>query len=175
MGRRRQLATGVRGSYQAGLEGVMKKKTAKRFSRFFSKFKKTDEPEDLLEIASLMGPLVDKLVMDLLKNYLQHMLSKPITYIVPAVWGATKDGDLDDTQQLMHGHILPVVEQIQSLLDLHDLRESQSFAIGFLIRGLIISKVTHMVEICKGQADKSLNVDTYPDEYMMNVKPLGTA
>jgi hypothetical protein len=161
--------------YQAGLEGIMKKEATKRFYRFFSRFKKADKSDDLLEIASLIGPIIDKLVVDLLKSYCRQLLSKPITYIVPAVWGATKDGGLDATQRQMHDEISPVVEQVQSLLDLRDLRGSQAFAIGFLIRGLIISKVTHLVEISKGRVDHGMEVDEYSNEYMMNVKPLGTA
>jgi hypothetical protein len=171
----RQWAAGDCSLFQAGLEGIMKKELAKRFYSFFSRFKKKGKSEDLLEIANLVGPLIDKLVMELLKDYCRQLLSEPITYIVPAVWGATKDGELDATQRRMHARISPVVDKIQSLLDLHDLRESQSFAIGFLIRGLIISKVTHMVASYQGRVDYPLKAGEYSDEYMMNIKPLGTA
>jgi hypothetical protein len=144
--------------------------------RFFSRFKKkADESDDLIEIVGRAGHIIDKLVMDLLANYYKQLLLEPPTYIIPAVWGATKDGSLDATQRQMHALVLPVVEQIQSLLDLHDLRASQSFAIGFLIRGYIISRVTHMVEVFKGRVNSPAKADEYPYEYMMNVKPLGTA
>jgi hypothetical protein len=130
---------------------------------------------DLLEIAGLIGPIIDKLVMDLFTRYSRQLLTEPVTYIVPAVWGATKDGLLDETQTEMFGHIAPTIARIQALLDLDDLRDSQSFAIGFLIRGIIISKVAYLVESFRYRMENGLKVNAHQDEFMMKVKPWGTA
>lgn len=136
---------------------------------------KPRRPNDLLEIAGLMGPIIDKLVMDLFTRYNRQLLAEPVTYIVPAVWGATKDGLLDETQAEMFGHIAPTIAKIQALLDLDDLRDAQSFAIGFLIRGIIISKVAYLVESFRCRMDNDMKVNAHQDEFMMNIKPLGTA
>jgi hypothetical protein len=152
----------------------MGKKMTIRFDRLFKRFKKKKEPRDLLEIAGEMGPLIDKLVMDLFLAHSRKLMTEPITYIVAAVWGATKGGVLDETQLEMHRLILPTVNKIFALLDLREISGEQSFAIGFLIRGYIISKVTYMIESFRNQVE-GLKVIEKPDEFMMNVKPMGSA
>ncbi|MFH0731193.1 MAG: hypothetical protein V2B19_33220 [Pseudomonadota bacterium] len=152
----------------------MFKKQAMRFNRLFERFRKKKEPRDLLELAGMMGPLIDKLVMDLFLAHSRKLMTEPITYIVAAVWGATKGGVLDATQQEMHRLILPCVNKILEILDLREISDAQSFAIGFLIRGYIISKVTYMIESFRNQVE-GLKMNEKPDEFMMNVKPMGTA
>jgi hypothetical protein len=154
----------------------MIKKPTLKFGGLFKRFRKEQkEPQDLLEIAGAIGPLIDKLVMDLFLAHSQKLMMEPITYIVPAVWGATKGGVLDETQQEMHRLILPSVNKIFELLDLKGLSGSQSFAVGFLIRGYIISKITYMIESFRNQVEGVTINNQKPDEFMMNVKPLGTA
>lgn len=147
----------------------------KRLPRFFKRFEKPKKPEDLLEIVGLIGPIIDTLVMELFVTYSQKLLTEPITYIVPAVWGATKGGVLDSTQAQMHLRILPAVNKTKALLNLKGLRESQDFAIGFIIRGYIIAKVTYLVESLRNQVEKPPHFNGHADEFMINVKPLGTA
>jgi hypothetical protein len=155
-------------------DGSMFNKTIKKFDWFFKRFREKKEPPDLLELAGIMGPLIDKLVMDLFLAHSRKLMTEPITYIVAAVWGATKGGVLDATQQEMHRLVLPCVNKIFELLDLKGINEAQSFAIGFLIRGYIISKVTYMIESFRNQV-AGLKINEKPDEFMMNVKPMGTA
>lgn len=152
----------------------MFKKAVIRFNRFFKRFPGKKEPPDMLELAGIMGPLIDKLVMDLFLAHSRKLMTEPITYIVAAVWGASKGGVLDATQQEMHRLVLPCVNKIFEILDLKEISEAQSFAIGFLIRGYIISKVTYMIESFRNQV-AGLKMKENPDEFMMNVKPMGTA
>lgn len=153
----------------------MFKKTVEKVGNLLKKFSKDkNNSEDLLEIASAIGPLIDKLAMDLFLGYSRKLMAEPITYIVPAVWGATKGGVLDATQQEMHQLILPTINRSFELLDLKGLTGAQSFAVGFLIRGYIISKVTYMIESFRNQVE-GVNIKQKPDDFMMNVKPMGTA
>lgn len=152
----------------------MIEKSTSIFGRLFGKSKKKKEPPDVLEIAGAIGPLIDKLAMDLFLAHSRKLMTEPITYIVAAVWGATKGGVLDATQQEMHRLVLPSVKKAVELLGLKELNEAQSFAIGFLIRGYIISRVTYMIESFRNRAG-DLNMVEKPDAYMMSVKPLGTA
>ena len=48
-------------------------------------------------------------------------------------------------------HKIPdlVITDIIELLEFKDLNDSQEFAIGYLIRGLIISKITYLIEASK--------------------------
>lgn len=147
----------------------------KLFDRLFARFKKKKESEDLLGIANRIGPVIDKLVIDLFVAYSSKLMVEPITYIVPAVWGANKDGPLDTTQKEIHRDILPAVDKIFEALELKDLTDAQEFAIGFLIRGYIISKVTYIVESFRNHTGDQVAYPDNKDEYMLNVKPLGTA
>jgi hypothetical protein len=69
---------------------------------------------------------------------------------------------------------LPAVNEVIELLDLKQISGAQAFAIGFLIRGYIISKVTYMIETFRNQVE-GLKMNEKPDEFMINVKPVGTA
>lgn len=147
----------------------------KLLDRLFAWSKKKKEPEDLLGIANRIGPVIDKLVIDLFVAYSSKLMVAPITYIVPAVWGANKDGPLDSTQEEIHRVILPAVDKIFEALELKDLGDAQEFAIGFLIRGYIISKVTYIVESFRNHTGGQVAYPDKKDDYMLNVKPLGTA
>ena len=75
----------------------------------------------------------------------------------------------------MHRQILPIVNKIHEVLELKDIEPPQEFAIGFLIRGYIISTVTYLVESLRNQADKPMNMDPKSKDYMLKIKPIGTA
>ena len=77
------------------------------------------------------------------------------------------------------GHLDPkfieLMDKIKELLNLGTLKDSQDFAIGFIIRGYIISKVTYLIESFRNQVEKPIGLNEEADEYMLKVKPMGTA
>ena len=81
--------------------------------------------------------------------YQTRLLTQPISYIVPAVWGAKKEGELEDTQKEINKQIIPVIKELFAALESKDLDAPQEYAIRFLIRGLIISKITFMIGMMK--------------------------
>ena len=142
-------------------------------NRLFKRPPKDDEPEDVLKIAKTLGPLIDNIVNDVFMQYQLTLLNEPIVYIVPAVWGAKKKGELDTTQKEIHKQIEPILDKIFATLNLKGLSETQKFAVMFLIRGLIISKITYMIE-----ALKNCTVDITSQENdagLAKLEPMGNA
>jgi len=122
------------------------------FSNLFERFifwKKTDPDhtsDNLLEIARQIGPLVDEATNKIFMDYRETLIKEPITYIVPAVWGAIKDGKLTKIQKEINHRFDPVVRQILQLLVPDTATPAQRYATAYLIRGLMISKITFMIE-----------------------------
>jgi hypothetical protein len=129
--------------------------------------------EDITRLSRVIGPLLDKTVNEVFLAHKDVLLTEPITYIVPAVWGASKDGKLTDRQEEINRQIAPVIRETLAVLDISALSESQSFAIGFMIRGLIISKITYMIEALK---NKMFILDMKKkDSLIHTIEPIGRA
>jgi hypothetical protein len=121
----------------------------KIFTSLFHKRREADSQEEVMKIAKAISPEIDNLASDIFKEFNSRLLTEPITYIVPAVWGAKKDGSLTEEQRKIHTMVLPVIQNIIRLFHIKNLTLSQEFALGYLIRGLIISKITYMIEKIK--------------------------
>lgn len=117
----------------------------------FLKGQGTREPGDLLRISRIIEPFIDKTANEIFLLYSKELLSKPITYIVPAVWGVKKEGELTGCQKEMHNRIAPVIDRVIKSLGIEGLSGAQQFAIGYLVRGYMISKITYMVENLKSK------------------------
>jgi len=119
--------------------------------KLFSRRLRRKEPEDVMKITRLIGPLIDKTAKEIFMTYQTRLLTQPISYIVPAVWEAKKEGELEDTQKEINRQIIPVIKELFAALESKDLDAPQEYAIGFLIRGLIVSKITFMIGMMKNQ------------------------
>ena len=76
--------------------------------------------QDLLSITKNIGPLLDRATRGVFLAHAQKLMTESVDYIIPAVWGAKKDGTLDETQQEIAcpGQIIPLWD-----------RESQDFSV----------------------------------------------
>ena len=113
---------------------------------------------DITDIAKEIRPLIDDLAGEIFKSHHAVLVSEPITYIVPAVWGAKKDGTLTRTQEEIHGKVNPVVREIYESFGFSGLTEPQEFAVLYLVRGLVISKITYMIEALKARQNRGIYV-----------------
>ncbi|MBW2608966.1 MAG: hypothetical protein JRC68_01305 [Deltaproteobacteria bacterium] len=95
--------------------------------------------------------LIDKTTNMVFLSHKERLLSEPITYIVPAVWGKKKHGKLTINQQEIHNNIAPMISNIMKIFKFKEINEAQRFTIEYLIRGLVISKITYMVEAFKNR------------------------
>ncbi len=147
----------------------------KALKDFFTKKSLKKEPENVMEIANAVGPLIDALVWDIFVAYRVELLSEPITFIVPAVWGAKKDGELTAIQKKINERIVPVVAEIFKALRIKKMDDSQEFALNFLIRGLIIAKITYMIEAFRSRLNERSMDEQSLQEALLRFKPQGSA
>ena len=145
----------------------------KKFSIFKGKGKK--EPENLLVPANLVSTRVDKLAWDVFTTFRVELLEEPITCIVAAVWGARKDGELTALQQKIQHRINNQIDEIFSVLQLKDLTDSQAFAVKYLIRDLIITKIVYMIESFRAKLDETTLREERMNDYLKHIEPKGTA
>ena len=145
----------------------------KLFRGRFSKETAGKDSEDVMRISNKIGPLIEETVKQVFASFGRRLLSEPVTYIVPAVWGASKEGDLTELQKEINGQIAPVVKEIITGLEFKGLRPAQEFALGFIIRGLFVSRIIYMLEAVKAQiADHSGQGETGP---LDSLDPIGNA
>jgi hypothetical protein len=147
----------------------------KILKEFLAKIRSREQHKDIMQIADIIGPMIEKAVWDIFVGYRVELLSEDITFVIPAIWGAKKDGELTSTQKAINGQIVPVIKRIFELLDIRDLDSSQEFALNYLIRGLIIAKVTYMIEAFRSRLkDKTLDEQNLKDA-LLRFKPQGNA
>jgi len=143
------------------------------FKKIRGRFKKEQPAVDILSIAKIISPLIDDTANQIFGLYQLTLMKAPITYIVPAVWGALKGGEPDATQMEINQRIEPAIAKIFDVLKLEGLDASQKFAIGFLIRGLFISKIAYMIEVLKNRSiEKHIASDS---NILSGIEPLGNA
>jgi len=144
--------------------------------KLLSKWKKKNQKNaaaNVTDMAKTIGPLVDDLSNKIFFAYRDILISEQITYIVPAVWGAAKDANLSEEQKDINQKVLPVIHQIFEILKIEKLTESQTFAIGFIVRGLIIAKITYMIEALK---NKLISMEAHKKEALIkDIEPIGHA
>ena len=145
----------------------------KIFERFRKKIEITVEP-NVTDLAKAIGPLLDDLANNIFLAYRDILIAEPITYIVPAVWGVGKDPSLSNEQKAIHGRIAPVIQKVFNILKVDQLNEAQTFAIGYIVRSLIVSKITYMIEALK---NKMIVMDVHEkkDYLLKDMEPLGHA
>lgn len=140
-----------------------------------ARIKPQKQCKDIMQLADIIGPMIEKVVWDIFLGYRVELLSEDITFVIPAIWGAKKDGELTSTQKAINGQIVPVIKKIFELLDIRDLDSSQDFALNYLIRGLIIAKITYMIEAFRSRLkDRSVDEQNLKDA-LLHFKPQGNA
>lgn len=147
----------------------------KILKEFLAKIRSREQHKDIMQIADIIGPMIEKAVWDIFVGYRTELLAEDITFVIPAIWGAKKDGELTAVQKEINKEIDPVIKRIFELLDIRELDSSQDFALNYLIRGLIIAKITYMIESFRSRLkDKTLDEQSLKDA-LLHFKPQGNA
>ena len=147
----------------------------KILKEFLAKIKSRKQHRDIMQIADIIGPMIEKAVWDVFVSYRVELLSEDITFVIPAIWGAKKDGELTAVQKTINEKIVPVIKKIFKLLDIRELDSSQDFALNYLIRGLIISKITYLIEAFRSRLkDRTLDEQSLKDA-LLRFTPQGSA
>lgn len=115
---------------------------------------KKDAPKDLLAPSRQVETSVEELAGRIFRDYGSELLDMPVQELPPAVWGAKKDGPLTRTQKQVHDLARPVIDRIINLVAGDNLDDPRKFAVGYMARGLVISKLALMIEIGRRQRDE---------------------
>lgn len=142
--------------------------------RFFKRRHGLQGPDDLMEITRIIGPLIDQVSSELFMGYRSRLLEKPLTFIVPAIWGTSRERTLTGLQEEIHRQIGPVIQKIIQSFRFTYLTRAQEFALGYLIRGLLVSKITFMIEVTRNGFQKPEGPSGV-DFNLEEIEPIGSA
>ena len=133
------------------------------------------KPEEFDLITKVIGPYMDKAALGVFQRHREKLVRMPITYIVPAVWGAVKSGTLDDAQNAMHAGIRPFIEKVDELVDRDTLSAPQRFAFQYLVRSLFITKISFIIQSFKNLTYETEYCGRIETEFLENAEPAGHA
>ncbi len=128
-----------------------------------------------MEFARSIERCIDRTSLEIFRMYKPILLAEPNIYIVPAIWGATKGGELTETQKEIHEKIAPVIQEILVLLHQEDLNISQQFAVGYILRGFFISKIIYMIEFYKNLSNENHTAPANETVNLQDIEPWGHA
>jgi hypothetical protein len=145
------------------------------YCKQFSNESQKEQTEDFLKITELARPLIYNTAGEIVKIYKMELFSQPADYIIPAIWGAKKGGEIDATQQKIYMQFIPVYNDLLKFFQCDELNASQEFAIGFLVRELLISKIAYMVDGIRNMAIQKM-CRKEQDPYIINhIEAVGSA
>ena len=141
-----------------------------------NKEKQPEMPVDIMRVPRVVEPLLNKAALDIVDSYRGKLLTKPISYIVPAIWGVKEKGKIDKVQKEIYQHVTPLMEEIFDSLNLEFQNASQKFTVDYLVKGLIVAKVTYMIEALKNQMNENFSPgDQEEAESLATIEPIGRA
>lgn len=109
-----------------------------------------NDTEKLLSIGKTIDNLINHAVNTIFTTHRDTFAVKEISYIIPAVWGAAKSGELDKTQKKIHGDVDRLVENVISALYIKNMTDPQKFAIRYLVNRLIIYNISFINQSALG-------------------------
>jgi hypothetical protein len=134
------------------------------------------ESEDILATARKMEGIIDQVASRVFVEFKSDLINEKITFIIPAVWGAAKDADLTPVQARIHQMIAEPMLEVLSQIDLERLEPSQSFAVSYIVRSLMVSKIVYMIEASKRQlAEYQRQNEDDAQNPLAGSKPMGRA
>lgn len=114
---------------------------------------------------------IDAITREVFRSHFARLVEEPLSYIVYAVWGVKKNGTLTNDQRTINERIEPIIKKMEPLLNLDALDSSQRYAIQYIMRELIITKIAFMVEMLR---EKIKNSEENEID-LENVEPFGHA
>lgn len=127
---------------------------------------------DLLQTAKSVEHIIDSLAFKIFEDYQATLLKNDITFIVPAIWGAGKNNRINAVQAEIHIVSRDKIESAVELLSFEGIDPVKKFALGYLVRSLIISKIVYMVEAARR---RRVEIGMLADSVLANSEPAGTA
>ncbi len=131
-----------------------------------------DKTAELLSISKVLEKMTDLTTNEIFDTYRDKLLLEGATYVIPAVWGVVKEGELDDTQKEIHQKTKKLVEDTLSALFIKGISAQQAFAIRYLVNRTIIYTISYLIEMTKTRVCEG-SIDT--GQMLANMEPTGHA
>ena len=128
-----------------------------------------------LRLAKLIGPEIDRMANEIFLLYTRRQDLNPTTHIIAAVWGNKANETLDELQQYIVQKVTFKVQKILAMITSDQTDSSQTFAMEFVVKGLLITKVLYMLEVLKSKMEKDVNVGGTQHESLESIDPIGHA
>jgi hypothetical protein len=135
------------------------------FKNIFGKSNKPSAADPSLK-AKNISKLIEKKVNEIFFKHHLLFIDKDNDFIVFSVWGARMDGELTPFQKETGSDITLFINNIIKHLGLDSKNEELKFAIGYLIRDMLISKLVYMTEFLRTRLDKEKSI---PNSGMENL------
>ncbi|GEM_PF-6942672 len=133
---------------------------------------KPGEIDELLKVMRETRSEIDEVTSEIFQASHARLMSEPLSYIVYAVWGIRKNGNLTSDQKAINDKIEPLIMKLSPLLKLDLLDDPQKYAIQCILREMIITKLIFMTEMCKEKIKGANEIDFLA---LQNLEPLGHA
>lgn len=122
-----------------------------------------------------MEHLLNSTSISLFEKYRAELLAKPPVYIVPAVWGEKKSGDLDATQKEIYRTLSPVLEEVYSRIAEFEANSHGDQCIEYLLKGLVLYKMAYMAQYYLNKKSCAALLSMEEDSFLANMEPAGMA
>lgn len=99
-------------------------------------------PALFVEVSALINEAVNAVII----THGHELIGANINYIIWAIWGSDNENKLDETQKQINDYIVPVLGKIVSLFKLNKPTKEQTFAIEYLIRSLLVTRIGYAIE-----------------------------
>jgi len=109
------------------------------------------------------------------QEHWEVLLEQPSSYIVPAIWDANREGNLDSVQAEIHAALAPVVGTILDRMAGSESPEVQRYTFRYLLNGLLIYKINYMVEFYRNRAGDPEGVRLQSPSLLAEMAPAGRA
>jgi len=108
-------------------------------------------PVDLRRITKTLRSRIWDGITEILDSHASELLVHPPLFLVTAVWGTGRDGELTPAQKEIFDRAQMLLKETDAVLNIHGLQGYQQFALTFLVRELLISKILFFVEMGKNR------------------------
>jgi hypothetical protein len=144
------------------------------FSKILVEQENGEMAGDVRRRTKVIARAIHGLAVRIYETYPVELLNESPEFIVSAVWGVAAAGQLTPLQKEISKKIPPLVQEVLDILELDDSSEEQQFAIGYLVRGIIIAQISFTVQMLR--TDVSVESRTREAAHnLADLQPLGSA
>jgi hypothetical protein len=122
-----------------------------------------------------MEHILNSTAISLFEKYRAELIEKPPVYIVPAVWGEKKSGDLDATQKEIHRTLSPVLEDVYGKIGEFEADSHEGRCIDYLLKGLVLYKMAYMAQYYMNKKGYAALLSMEEDSFLADMEPAGMA